>query len=202
MNSLLQMCGSWVANTVEPGYIASLKKTYVFRESGSQCVVSGRSEHSVDTTTWTCDCRFASTLKLPCRHVCFVRRTRGNSPVIPLPYLHQRWLLRPTQAEDVSVLAVQMMLTKDDSATISDYRKRMQPRQKYTAALRLCERICGEMSELGQASFEREMSQLEQYHSSLRANKLGQLQPGQQPATHPVPRPALQSSASQPPTQV
>ena len=208
LNSLLQLCGSWVANTVEPEYRAGLAKTYGMAVDGTRCVVRGRSDHVVDMTAWTCDCRFCATLKLPCRHVVFVRRTRGLIPAIPLPYVHQRWLLRPVQDEDVNVLAVPFMITKDDAVSAAQYRKRLEPRQKYTIGLRLFERIASELSELGQDSFEGEMRALEEYHGSLRANRLGQLgqirarlQPASQPASQPDPQPASKQPAPQPASQ-
>ena len=128
------------------------------------------------------------------------------------------------QDENVNVLPVPFMITKDDDVSAADYRKRLEPRQKYTIALRLFERMASELSDLGQDSFEKEMSTLEEYHESLRANRLGQLgqirgcsQPASQPALQPVHKPAgepafqparqpalqpAQQQPSQPATQV
>nr|KAE8946160.1 hypothetical protein PF009_g4208 [Phytophthora fragariae] len=49
--------------------------------------------HTLNTKTYKCDCTFAQTLLLPCRHAMFYRKTNGNESVLPpFSLLCPRWL--------------------------------------------------------------------------------------------------------------
>lgn len=66
----------------------------------AQCVLSGVTQcHELTmcvlclVQTYKCDCTFAQTLLLPCRHAMFYRKTNGNESVLPpFSLLCPRWL--------------------------------------------------------------------------------------------------------------
>ncbi|KAF4130715.1 MULE transposase domain-containing protein [Phytophthora infestans] len=54
-----------------------------------------RTKHTLNTKTYKCDCLFAKTLRLPCRHVLYYRKANNNESMLPpLPSFSTRWLRR------------------------------------------------------------------------------------------------------------
>ncbi|KAJ0409739.1 hypothetical protein ATCC90586_003247 [Pythium insidiosum] len=88
--------GSGDAKQVEPQYAAALTKcdmySYEENEDGSEITVIGAKKHTVHKTDWRCDCDFALTMLLPCRHAIAARK-HLNVPgfVIPLRRIDERW---------------------------------------------------------------------------------------------------------------
>ncbi|KAE9326514.1 hypothetical protein PR003_g16234 [Phytophthora rubi] len=77
-------------------YALSSDANYVIEGAGEDAKLrSLRSDqvHTLNTKTYKCDCTFAQTLLLPCRHVMFYRKTNGNESVLPpFSLLCPRWL--------------------------------------------------------------------------------------------------------------
>ncbi|ETP27503.1 hypothetical protein F442_23220 [Phytophthora nicotianae P10297] len=73
-------------------------------------------EYTVDVSTYTCSCFFMRTMLLPCHHTMFVRASMDKKKVIPVNYIHSRWLLqseanRPEEDEsddDISCAACRL----------------------------------------------------------------------------------------------
>jgi hypothetical protein len=98
INSLMQVVSPWVAMHVNDEYVYALEhglgdaSVYSIRDQTGSALVTGPSgKHTLDTTTWVCDCKFATTMKLPCRHVFAYRVSRKLHPVVPLVDIHDRW---------------------------------------------------------------------------------------------------------------
>lgn len=47
--------------------------------------------HTVNPLEWKCDCNFASSMKLPCRHAMAFRKHRGISTIMPFSRIHLRY---------------------------------------------------------------------------------------------------------------
>ncbi|KAE9230005.1 hypothetical protein PF005_g3651 [Phytophthora fragariae] len=77
-------------------YALSSDANYVIEGAGEDAKLrSLRSDqvHTLNTKTYKCDCTFAQTLLLPCRHAMFYRKTNGNESVLPpFSLLCPRWL--------------------------------------------------------------------------------------------------------------
>ncbi|KAE9010929.1 hypothetical protein PR002_g15230 [Phytophthora rubi] len=86
-------------------YALSSDANYVIEGAGEDGKLrSLRSDqvHTSNTKTYKCDCTFARTLLLPCRHSMFYRKTNGNESVLPpVSLLCPRWL-RAHPLNDIS----------------------------------------------------------------------------------------------------
>ncbi|KAE9066854.1 hypothetical protein PF007_g28287 [Phytophthora fragariae] len=51
-------------------------------------------EYTVNTSTFVCSCFFMRTMLLPWHHAMFVRSSMNKKKVIPIIYIHARWLLQ------------------------------------------------------------------------------------------------------------
>ncbi|KAF4147771.1 SWIM zinc finger domain-containing protein [Phytophthora infestans] len=78
------------AKAVEPQYAAGLHKadTYRFKpdpvEPGVVTVSDEKPVHQIQLLDWTCNCEFALSMRLPCRHVIAYRKHTGvKENVIP-----------------------------------------------------------------------------------------------------------------------
>lgn len=92
MNQVLHHTTFFVAEQIEKEYTAALRTRYTFDiESvpGSVVVVGEHSSHTVDLRE--CDCSFAFSMKLPCRHSIAYRAAQGNGSPIPLNRIDSRY---------------------------------------------------------------------------------------------------------------
>jgi hypothetical protein len=90
------MTTPWVAKQMEPEYLVAKKKheEYVFdRDEGDELVVvhGAKYAHALNTSDWSCDCSFAVTMQLPCRHAIAYRLHHGVAgSAIPLSRIDER----------------------------------------------------------------------------------------------------------------
>jgi hypothetical protein len=99
MSNVLRFTTHFVADHISHQYARALDKaeTYHFVQTakGHEVVnVRGRSsEHTLSLTDWRCDCEFAISMRLPCRHAIAYRTVnRGNGPVIPWTRIDERYI--------------------------------------------------------------------------------------------------------------
>ncbi|KAE9250365.1 hypothetical protein PF004_g2976 [Phytophthora fragariae] len=90
------LCQFHVQQWFSKQYALSSDANYVIEGAGEDAKLrSLRSDqvHTLNTKTYKCDCTFAQTLLLPCRHAMFYRKTNGNESVLPpFSLLCPRWL--------------------------------------------------------------------------------------------------------------
>lgn len=82
------------ATQMKPEYTSANKcGTYTYKEdfnAGTVIVVGAHGEYKVDLRDWSCDCNFASSMRLPCRHSIAYRKFKGK-PAIPLACFDPRY---------------------------------------------------------------------------------------------------------------
>jgi hypothetical protein len=88
MSTVLRFTNPWVTKQMEPEYAAAMAKfdcyMYSVDEVAQVVVVKGNHSHTVHLLDWGCDCSFAATMKLPCRHAVAWRKNQGRGAIIPL----------------------------------------------------------------------------------------------------------------------
>lgn len=89
MSTVLRCTTHYVAQQIELQYALGLEKAsmYNFKKNAtdsSVITVCGRNkEHTLRTDDWICDCEFAASMGLPCRHaIAYRRHTKVIGPVI------------------------------------------------------------------------------------------------------------------------
>lgn len=95
MNIVLGITTRWVASTVEKEYkvVGADKKQelYTFINDGPTVKVrSPHREYVLQTDDWKCDCEFAQTMNLPCRHAMAYIVSLGCAFVIPYSAIQPR----------------------------------------------------------------------------------------------------------------
>jgi hypothetical protein len=118
MNCVLLFTTHFVADQVLPEYARALAKwngyhyTYPNGPGGQTVEVKGTTKtHSVDLTDFSCDCEFAMTMRLPCRHAMAYRKHKGGSSIVPLQRIDERYdpcsvYVRPRFVHGLSQLIV------------------------------------------------------------------------------------------------
>lgn len=95
LNQVLLFTTHFVADYVAVEYKKAIERcsSYKIIEEGEVALVTGQTKtHSVNTLTWSCDCAFASSMKLPCRHSMAVRKiTNRPGSIIPLKRINTRY---------------------------------------------------------------------------------------------------------------
>jgi hypothetical protein len=100
MSLVLRYTNHFVAEEVKPQYVAARAKygEYIYEvEPYEDAVyVKGKSStHKVMLIDWRCDCSFAKTMKLPCRHAIAYRiHSRRIGAVIPMCRVDKRYVRR------------------------------------------------------------------------------------------------------------
>jgi hypothetical protein len=98
MSNVLRLTTHFLAGQIESQYSSGLENanSYVFEErDGSDVViVRGHSRTSIiSKLDWSCDCDFAASMKLPCRHViAFRKHANVPGPVIPWSRIDERYV--------------------------------------------------------------------------------------------------------------
>lgn len=95
MNNVLLCTTHFVDDHVAREYKIALEKFSVYKieRNDDLAIVSGKYvTHTVNTITWACDCTFAMSMKLPCRHAMVVRKaTKHPGSLIPLKRIDTRY---------------------------------------------------------------------------------------------------------------
>lgn len=96
MNIVLQMTTPWVAEAIHTQYKIATGDTslgdYTIVDNGNTVGVhKGDHVYQLNKDDLTCDCEFAMTMKLPCRHAMIYRRSLGSPFVIPYNAIEPRY---------------------------------------------------------------------------------------------------------------
>jgi len=99
MNVVLGMTTRWVAAAIKSQYDVAMNpniaSTYEFIEKEDTVTVrSGDREYMLQTQIWECDCEFALTMKLPCRHAMVFKQRSGSPFFIPFAAIAYRGCAR------------------------------------------------------------------------------------------------------------
>jgi len=97
MNVVLGMTTRWVAAAIKSQYDVAMNpniaSTYEFIEKEDTVTVrSGDREYMLQTQIWECDCEFALTMKLPCRHAMVFKQRSGSPFFIPFAAIAYRYV--------------------------------------------------------------------------------------------------------------
>lgn len=99
MSQVLMFTTHFVAEHILREYQAALLKCDVYKfdedsEPGFVLVIGAHYTHKICTKTWSCDCAFVQSMKLPCRHSMAVRKAlKKPGSVIPLKRIDARYLM-------------------------------------------------------------------------------------------------------------
>ncbi len=98
MASVLRFTNKWVSQQVQPEYAAAMAKhdAYHYTEdtTAKTVVVKGKHAYAVSLNDWSCDCSFALTMRLPCRHAIAWRlHKRLPGAAIPLHRIDPRYVI-------------------------------------------------------------------------------------------------------------
>ena len=97
LNSVLLCSTHFVADHIVPQYTKALEKHSIYRyefpsgPQGQYVQVHGAKTHEVDLTDFSCNCEFAKTMRLPCRHAMAYRKHTGGASIIPLQRIDDRY---------------------------------------------------------------------------------------------------------------
>ncbi|KAE8898428.1 hypothetical protein PF003_g17579 [Phytophthora fragariae] len=97
MNIALGMTTRWVAAAIKTQYDVatddSIAGNYAFKDNGTTVTVQcDERKYTLEKEGWTCNCEFAQTMKLPCRHAMAYRKTCGNPRIIPFSSISPRYV--------------------------------------------------------------------------------------------------------------
>ncbi|KAE8908519.1 hypothetical protein PF003_g7639 [Phytophthora fragariae] len=97
MNIALGMTTRWVAAAIKTQYDVatddSIADNYAFKDNGTTVTVQcDERKYTLEKEGWTCNCEFAQTMKLPCRHAMAYRKTCGNPLIIPFSSISPRYV--------------------------------------------------------------------------------------------------------------
>ncbi|KAJ0391973.1 hypothetical protein ATCC90586_011952 [Pythium insidiosum] len=151
LQDVLRFTNPWVAKHVASEYTAALNKWGVYKYEdvpGEDAVqVVGHRPHVVSLADWRCDCDFAMTMMLPCRHAMALRKERNvRGPVIPLRRIDERWTCSSVETPVVPIFVLnEFATTKDDDS--DSHRVGTTPAERYKRALQSTNRIAAELAE-------------------------------------------------------
>ncbi|GMF18335.1 unnamed protein product [Phytophthora fragariaefolia] len=97
MNIVLGMTTRCMAAAIKTQYDVAvdphIADTYSFIDNGDAVIVRrGVHEYILQKEGWGCDCEFAQTMKLPCRHAMEFKNRRGSPFVIPFAAIASRFV--------------------------------------------------------------------------------------------------------------
>jgi hypothetical protein len=97
MSIVLGMTTRWVASALETQYNVAVAEEsirhYTFTDNGATVTVrKDQQEYLVEKASWTCDCEFALTMKLPCRHAMLYKKSIGSYFAIPFAAISPRYV--------------------------------------------------------------------------------------------------------------
>lgn len=99
MSNVLRFTTHHVAQQVESQYSIGISKSSIYSYNVDEFqagLVQVRGRHNaahLSTEEWSCDCTFAKSMQLPCRHVIAYRKlTNASGPVIPWCRIDERYI--------------------------------------------------------------------------------------------------------------
>ncbi|OWZ01532.1 hypothetical protein PHMEG_00027057, partial [Phytophthora megakarya] len=125
-------------------------------------------EYQLQKDGLLCDCEFAQTMKLPCRHAMVYKQSTGSAFTIPFAAIEARWFSQ-TRCGSTQVAALsspfQAKLFKVDMTTAP---AALTEREKFRRAQQMFGRISSELATFPDDSFESAMSQFDDWWHNLR----------------------------------
>ncbi|RLN91265.1 hypothetical protein BBJ28_00025456 [Nothophytophthora sp. Chile5] len=149
--NLLMVTTHYVADQIAPQYSIGLAKAdeYVYEcgmEDSDVVVVRGqRNSCRLRTTDWACDCEFAETMQLPCRHAIAYRRHKQlPGAVIPLRRIDERWTNVAIDLNHVRQFDYQVVHPVDPVRLI----QKLCRSERYVEAIRATHLIANELADI------------------------------------------------------
>ncbi|RLN96847.1 hypothetical protein BBJ28_00025001, partial [Nothophytophthora sp. Chile5] len=152
LKDVLRFNTHFVADQIAPQYTAGLAKadSYLFAEcdqdSGVVLVHGRKNTRRLQVFDWSCDCEFAKTMQLPCRHAIAYRKHKSlPGSVIPLMRIDERWTSQSVHLNRVRQFEYHPFDEEENS------RARKKPRthsQRYREAVRATHLIASELADI------------------------------------------------------
>ncbi|KAE8961449.1 hypothetical protein PF011_g29747 [Phytophthora fragariae] len=182
MNIALGMTTRWVAAAIKTQYDVatddSIADNYAFKDNGTTVTVQcDERKYTLEKEGWTCNCEFAQTMKLPCRHAMAYRKTCGNPLIIPFSSISPRWFGQSRLSQDELTEVEQPFVAKVFKKKPRAVAGVLSDAEKYRRAQQAFSRISGELAQLPDEVFESAMSDLDKWWYNLRHGKTDLLPP-------------------------
>ncbi|GMF59463.1 unnamed protein product [Phytophthora fragariaefolia] len=177
MNVVLGLTTRWVASALETQYKVVVADEsigrYTFADNGATMTVrKDQEEYLVVKATWACDCEFASTMKLSCRHAMLYKKSIGSSFMNPFAAIQPRWFGQSRSSPDqVTELAIPFVAkvfkegTRSTSGSLSE-------REKYRQAQQGFGRISSELTQFSDDAFKSAMNYFDEWWHNMRQGKI------------------------------
>ncbi|OWZ20484.1 LOW QUALITY PROTEIN: hypothetical protein PHMEG_0005100 [Phytophthora megakarya] len=176
MSTVLRFTTHYVASQIETQYSTALEKgeTYRFEKHPSDSnvvVVGGKfTEHDLNVNTWWCDCAFACSMKLPCRHAIAYRKVKQlPGTLIPFIRIDSRWTSPTPELKKVKQFTLDLF---DTIGADTHKRLKMSRSEKHRGAVRITQVIASELADIDSDTEYNEMSKfLENMWRNIRQGK-------------------------------
>lgn len=99
MGAVPKLTTHFVAEQIESKHAATVakSKSYKYAEKAKLNIVTvkgSKKRHIVNVLNWTCDCPFAKSMRLPCRHAMAYSKHALKGTTTPLGWIDARYIMR------------------------------------------------------------------------------------------------------------
>ncbi|OWZ12358.1 hypothetical protein PHMEG_00014500 [Phytophthora megakarya] len=141
MSTVLRFTIHYVASQIASQYASALEKAGSYRfeddpDDAGVVIVGGKFvEHRLNVTTWSCDCAFAKSMKLPCRHAIGYRKSkRLPGSLLPCVCIDSRWTSSVSDLKKVKQFSIDLL---DHAGMENRKRLKQSHADKYREAIRI-----------------------------------------------------------------